>query len=67
MISADTHRLRCNWGGGIGPQVCNIGSMLRCDRKHYIGARLSCDDIRSPDIFIMSDKGGMFIRGVFHM
>lgn len=46
---------------------CNIGSMLRCGRKHYVGDILSCDDIRSPDTFIMSDKGGMFILGVFHM
>ena len=38
---------------------CNIGSMLRCGRKHYVGDILSCDDIRSPDTFIMSDKGGM--------
>lgn len=46
---------------------CNIGSMLRCGRKHYVGDILSCDDIRSHDTFIMSDKGGMFILGVFHM
>ena len=46
---------------------CKIGCMIRCGRKHYVGDILSCDDIRSPDTFIMSDKGGMFILGVFHM
>ena len=52
---------------GLLVKACNIGSMLRCGRKHYVGDILSCDDIRSPDTFIMSDKGGMFILGVFHM
>ena len=45
--------------GDIDLRICNKSSILRCDRKRYNGGILSCDDIRSPDSFIMSDKGGV--------
>lgn len=52
--------------GDIDLRICNKSSILRCDRKHYNGTRLSCDDIQSPDRVIVTDKGGMFIRGEFN-
>ena len=51
--------------GDIDLRICNKSSILRCDRKRYNGTRLSCDGIQSPDKVIVSDKGGMFIRGEF--